>query len=602
MGKAPLGQGGAVGSKPRFLGPPYYLINDTFTTARSAGAVNGTRAEPGPGVRTATDGNSKLSISGGAAVFATGGVGAGDPGLYYGGFTRVAGLIVLMALTPSAANFQVGWETNRIASIGHGWRFAGSNTLQAFVNGSPLTVGAWAANAQDIAIAARVSGCFFFLKPNGGNWTLYWISTSGSQATLLPSAVAEISAGAASPDRVLVPAALWLPAPLASDGFSVWGTTDGQGHAEGVAGGVGAGGLGRLWTANVGSWSVSGGAAVASLTGGRAIATVDCGKADVIVTAKLTGGANSAAVLARYTSESDYVELRHTGANVQLVKVVATANTTLINTAISFVAGAEIRLICDGQKFRAFYNDAAVGSEQTIADASLASGTKVGLRSANASNTFDDFRVYARGAGGEYALLDNAPSLTSDYLFVVGDSKSTDEWNGSSNWIVKLLAELGARTGKSWREIQPRYGLSGYAVSGMKLYIDSNLANVVGTPSKVCVNIGTNDIAANTTPDATTWKANLTSIIDSLRAKWPSADIYVAKPWRQGSDSAATAVAGYVDAVVATYGSHVFVGHNESVWVKGGDNGAAMLLDTVHYNTTTAQTIAAAQWLAAMGY
>jgi hypothetical protein len=48
-----------------------------------------------------------------------------------------------------------------------------------------------------------------------------------------------------------------LPSPLASDGFSVSGTTDGKGHAEGVAGGIGEGGGGLAWQSGGSTWSVS---------------------------------------------------------------------------------------------------------------------------------------------------------------------------------------------------------------------------------------------------------------------------------------------------------------------------------------------------------
>lgn len=594
------------GDKSRFIGPPYYLISDTFTTNRSAGAVNGTRAEPGPGKRTVTDGNSKLSLSGGAAVIATGGVGAGDPGLYYGEMGRSVGLVFVAAITPTAATFQIGWETNLVASIAHGWRLGGSSVLMAFVNGSPLTVGTWASNAQSVAVAARSLGMAYFHKPNGGNWLLMWISASGSQSPLRPAFVAESTAAVVTADHIRVPAVRWLPAPLASDGFAIWGTTDGLGHAEGVAGGVGAGGLGELWTANVGTWGASGGAAAASaLSGSLGIATVDTGVASAIVTAKITRSGGNAGIVLRYADASNYVYAIHNGTNAQLVKRVAGSETTLINTAATYAAGAELRVVCDGTSFRLFYNGAAIGSAQTISDAGLASGTKQGLYTSNTGNTFDDFTVYARGAGGEYAILDNAaPSLANDYLFVVGDSKSTDTWNTAPTWITKLLAELGARTGKSFREIQPRFAVTGYTVAAMKAYVDANLASVPASPapSRICINLGANDVAGPSTPAEVAWKANLTAIIDALRAKWASADVYVAKPWRQATDTESAAVAGYIDAVIATYGSRVFVGHNESLWAKGSDAGATMMPDGVHYNTTTAQTIAAAQWLAAMGY
>lgn len=417
LGNALLGEGqaGGVGSAPRFLGPPYYLVNDTFTTDRSAGAVNGTKAEPGPGLRTVTDTNSKLSLSGGAAGLATGGVGAGDPGLYYGGLVRAVGRIVTAQLTPTTNNVQIGWETNTSGSIGHGWRFAGGNTLQGVVNGSNLTLGTWAANAQNIAIVQRASGCFFFLKPNGGGWLLMWVSSSGNQTPLLPALIAESTTAVATCEFIRVPATLWLPAPLASDGFSASGTTDGLGHAEGVAGGLGSGGNGKAWNDpyGYGVWSTSVGIAscgdTTGLGGGDAPYILNAGKADAIVTAPITRAGGTVGVIVRSDASADnYVKAEHNGTNARLIKVVAGTPTTLINTAATYSAGAEIRVIAEGTKFRLYYNNALIGSEQTIADAALQSGTYCGIVSSGSGiNSVDNLTVFARGAGGEYAALDN---------------------------------------------------------------------------------------------------------------------------------------------------------------------------------------------------
>lgn len=49
-----------------------YTLQDQFTTALSAGSVNGTSAEPTGGTRTVTDTESKLSIASGALTFAGG--------------------------------------------------------------------------------------------------------------------------------------------------------------------------------------------------------------------------------------------------------------------------------------------------------------------------------------------------------------------------------------------------------------------------------------------------------------------------------------------------------------------------------------------------
>lgn len=411
LGLAPLGQGqgGGVAGPDRFLGPPYYLINDTFTTNRAAGAVNGTDAEPGPGRRTVTDANSKLSLAGGAAAFATAGVGNGDPGLWYAAQARRAGLLCVGEFSHSAGGVEIGWDTTAVGGPTDSVRINGTSLQVRAVNGTALVVGAVAtATAYQVAVVFRETGALYFIK--GGvftNWTLLYVGATGTYSPI-PSVVATGNTSVATVNYVRVPAARWLPTPLVSDGFggSAFGSSDGLGHAEGIAGGLGAGGNGLAWTQHVGVWSASGGVATSTLVTGRALASVDCGTADVLVSVKLAIGSNSAAISARYVDESNRIELRHTGAAIQFVKVIAGVSTTLINTASTFVAGAELRLSCIGTKFRVYYNNAFIGTEQTIADAAVASATRFGLRNTDVTNTFDDFTVYAIGTGGEYAILD----------------------------------------------------------------------------------------------------------------------------------------------------------------------------------------------------
>lgn len=419
LGKAPLGRGqaGAVGNKPRFLGPPYYLINDTFTTDRAAGAVNGTKAEPGPapGGRVVTDTESKLSISSGAlSITPRASAANGDPGLWYGKLTRLAGLTLIAQATPAAANkaLDVGFDSNQAGLLaGPAVMFRGTGVLTERIGGSPAAslMSYSGAIAYAVAVVIRAAGHFIFVK-SGGNWVLLWVSNTGTTNPLYP--IVHNFDATATVDYLKVPAALWLPTPLASDGFSAWGTTDGLGHAEGVASGLGAGGSGLAWAdvTGGGTWSAAGGAAVnAGGTGVDEIAHVNTGKADVIASAKFARVSDSGGVVVRCDSNgANYVKAVHNGTNAQLIKVVGGTPTTLINTAATYVAGAEIRIICDGTKFRLYYNNALIGAEQTIADAGLASGTRQGLVNTNgAGNTFDDFMVRARGTGGEYSALDN---------------------------------------------------------------------------------------------------------------------------------------------------------------------------------------------------
>lgn len=401
----PVGSAGVAGFT--------YLLNDTFTTDRAAGALNGIAAEPGPGVRDVADTGNNLSASGGSLVTAAI-VGGGNPAIRYGAIARAAGQIAIATVRPGAGTVfscRVGWTSTSSYAGTDAIIFGNSRALTVWANSVVgAAVGLWEDNTDYRgAVIQRAAGGMLLIKGGAfASWTLLWIYTAGT-GTPRGAFVGAAGVGASpyAVREIKVPKARWLPTPLVSDGFSAWGSSDGLGHAEGIAGGIGSGGNGKAWTANVGTWSASGGVAAASaLSGGVAVATVDSGKADGIVTAKLTRSAGTAGIVLRWVDANNHVQARHTGTNAQLVKVVAGTPTTLVDAAATYVAGAEIRLVVEGQTFRLFYNNASVGTEQTIADAALASATLVGLRSTDTANTFDDFTCYARGSGGEYSALD----------------------------------------------------------------------------------------------------------------------------------------------------------------------------------------------------
>lgn len=398
LGLAPLGQGqgGGVAAPDRFIGPPYYLINDTFTTNRSAGAVNGTNAEPGPGRRNLLDSTNQISISGGQLVRAGGGL--SDPVLRYViGGARVAGRVLTWAQPQTSDTLVCGYNDS-LNTFARDYLYM--NGASTFVFGAGNNVEVWGVfpAPATLSIVTRVAGAYTF-----ANGKLLWISATA--ATLPIVHVYGVITGAIL-DYIRVPATLWLPTPLVSDGFSAWGTSDGLGHAEGIAGGLGAGG-GGLWPyTQVGSWQASGGVASASaLSGGDALAYMDVETLDVIATVKVTRSGGEAGVVLRGDA-NNHVRAVHNGTNAQLIKRVSGSDTTLINSAATYVAGAEIRVICEGQKFRLFYNNAFIGTEQTIVDAALNTDGYAGIFTTDIGNTFDDFVVYARGTGGEYAALD----------------------------------------------------------------------------------------------------------------------------------------------------------------------------------------------------
>lgn len=92
--------------------------------------------------------------------------------------------------------------------------------------------------------------------------------------------------------------------------------------------------------------------------------------------------------------------------NCLLDKCVAGVYTNVISAAVTYSAGATLRVIKSGTSYSLFYNGAAVGTTSTISDAGIVDNTLHGLFSTSASNSSDNFTVWPRGTGGEYSGLD----------------------------------------------------------------------------------------------------------------------------------------------------------------------------------------------------
>lgn len=381
-----------------------WILNDDFITDRAAGSVNGTAAEPGPGTRTVTDTNSKLSITGGKLSAATGGVGDQNPRYELNAQTRVPGRMLIADITPTGRT-NVGWG-NYVVAI----RFAGDNTLTLYDGVATVyTVASFTPGTNyKVAVILRTSGTFYFIK--GGaftNWSLFYIKDGCTTTNLAPRIESGGTTDVWTSDFLRVPTSLWLPTPLASDGFgSAFGTTDGLGHAEGVAGGLGAGGGGLICTQQVGTFQTAAGVAqAATLVGGKAIATIDSGKADIWFSCKLVRSAGNVGVIVRWVDADNYVYAYHDGTSVILRKVTTAGGDVLVaSVAKAYSASARFIIDASGTAFRVYYNEALIGSSNAISDAVLQTSGKIGLYTTDLANTFNDFAGYAKGTAGEYIM------------------------------------------------------------------------------------------------------------------------------------------------------------------------------------------------------
>lgn len=395
----------AVLGGARFNGHPYsdYLLLDTFSAPLAAGAVNGTLPVVG-GARTVTDTNSKLSIAGGVASFATGGAGVGDPGLWEAGISRAFGKTVLLELNTSIAANTVygGWDSNQAGIPSDAFQF--ESTLRLRANSTEIVVGAFSISTQySVAIVLRSSGCYYFIK--GGaftNWTLVYASATGNSATMYPVAAAGATTSVFTADNLRVPAALYSVPVLAYDTFTrangALGSTETAGaDAQAVTA--------RAWADSVGTWGISTNKAVASaLSGGVAIATVDTGVADVVVDIAATRAAGSAGCVLRYADANNYLRATTEGTNCLIEQVVAGTPTTLRTGAVTYGAGNVIRVIVSGTTGWLFYNGAAVGASFTVPSSSA---TAHGLYTSNTGNSLDVLQVMSRGVDNAYGWLDS---------------------------------------------------------------------------------------------------------------------------------------------------------------------------------------------------
>ena len=375
-----------------------YLHRDAYSSNVSAGSVHNSAAVPGPGTRTVVDAENKLSISGGKLVCAGGKASPAwaDPGLFAGPYTRRAGQVYLVEITPSATNQK---QIFGIASAASGQPnrsaiYLNSDALMYALDATTLSPGFESysgATSYQFAIVLRASGAFYLVK--GGaftDWNLLWASSADNAAAWYAS-IATYNGSWTSEYMNVITRPLWLPRPVMSDGFGHASVADGQGHAEANGGG------GQSWVNRVGSWGRTGGSAQAATLGsGLAVCTVESLTASVIMDIYATRAGGAFGMVLRWVDAQNYIYAQHDGTTASLHKVVAGTDTSVTSQAKAYSAGAQLRLIANGPYFRLFYNNSLVGSASVIADAALQTSTQHGLMTTDLGNTFNNIVAWPR--------------------------------------------------------------------------------------------------------------------------------------------------------------------------------------------------------------
>lgn len=183
--------------------------------------------------------------------------------------------------------------------------------------------------------------------------------------------------------------------------------SDGLGHAEGIAGGIGSGGAGKIYEQPIGAFDYLANALHCSFVeAARAITYSDCRTADAIITGNLIRAGGNVGLSARYVDTTNYLIAYHDGANAVFAEVVGGAPNVLITGAIAYGASNPLRLILDGANARLYYNNTLIGTTAAISSGLLAS-TKHGTYSNTINNTIDNLTIYARGTSGEYEIMES---------------------------------------------------------------------------------------------------------------------------------------------------------------------------------------------------
>ena len=182
-------------------------------------------------------------------------------------------------------------------------------------------------------------------------------------------------------------------------------STDGAKTVTGVANGTAFAMAGTAATGSIDDVTCK------AITLSTLFATVPCATPDVLIELPITDSASNAGGkqvgvvvnLDSAASPANFIIAYLVGdATMKVDEWVAGARTNKVAAAVTYAAGAKIKLVRDGTSLRAFYNEIAVGTVQTM---TANAGTLHGMFSTQATPTVDNLAIWARGIEGQYSRL-----------------------------------------------------------------------------------------------------------------------------------------------------------------------------------------------------
>lgn len=177
-------------------------------------------------------------------------------------------------------------------------------------------------------------------------------------------------------------------------------------------------------------------------------------------------------------------------------------------------------------------------------------------------------------------------------LLALGDSKTDPGFN---TWPTTLASDIST---SAHSYIAYNKGVSAATAASMAAAINTTLATVTsGLVTPVVIDIGVNDFGGGSS--AATWQNNVLTVVDAVHAKWPGAQVWITKPWKQGQDAEADEYATRVDAVVVARSAFTFALDDERGWLKTCV--ATCTTDGIHFFTATGQSSAVTAKRTALG-
>lgn len=412
-----------------------YAFRDMFTTDRAAGAVNGTAAEPGTGNRAVTDTNSKLSLSGGLANFATGGVGAGDPGLWYPAQTTVVGTVLICSVTPGTTSSagSAGWDTAQAGAIQDAIAFITGSVLQVIAAGTGERVSTYTSSATYIVVVIQLTNGFAFLIKGGTQFTFFnlvRVSRTGAPGTRYPAiGVSTGTVGIFTADDPRIPTTLYTPSPLAYDTFTradgALGSTETTGPDAQVLAAL-------VWNFVTGIWTISTNKAIATPALGSD-AIVNGGFAADTDWSKGAGWTIAAGVATATAASSD------------LTATVAPLTVGVwyqIQYTISGLSGGNARAVVGGVTLNGY------GANQTVVNTYRAKTTAFAIRATGMTGNIDNVSAKALALAELFAtvlcatadvIVTAAITLPASGSIVEGLVVNLDSTSSPANFIIAWL-------------------------------------------------------------------------------------------------------------------------------------------------------------------